>query len=87
MSWWGCRIKLNKESAIYTIKFDVNDTIYDKVMFFLKNISVSNLEVKKRDDSQIKNQDNIVSFFHNSPLAGNFDLSREKEIYEDRVSV
>ena len=72
---------------MYTIKLDVNDTIYDKVMFFLKNIPVSNLEVKKRDDSQIKSPDDIVSFFHNSPLTGNIDLSREKEIYEDRVSV
>ena len=32
---------------MYTIKLDVNDTIYDKVMFFLKNIPITNLEVKK----------------------------------------
>jgi len=72
---------------MYTIKLNVNDTIYEKVMFFLKNIPVSNLEVKKTEDSQDKTQDDIVSFFHNSPLTGNIVLTREKEIYEDRVSV
>ena len=72
---------------MYTIKLNVNDTIYEKVMFFLKNIPVSNLEVKKIEDSQDKTQDDIVSFFHNSPLTGNIVLTREKEIYEDRVSV
>jgi len=72
---------------MYTIKLDVNDTIYEKVMFFLKNIPVSNLEVKKIEDFQDKTQNNIVSFFHNSPLSGNIELVREKEVYEDRVSV
>jgi len=72
---------------MYTIKLDVNDTIYDKVMFFLKNIPVSNLEVKRTEDFQNKKQDDIVSFFHNSPLTGNIELTREKELYEDRVSV
>ncbi len=72
---------------MYTIKLDVNDTIYDKVMFFLKNIPVTNLEVKKSDDSVSVKKDDIVSFFHNSPLAGNIQLLREKETYEDRVSL
>ena len=71
---------------MYTIKLDVNDTIYDKVMFFLKNIPISNLEVQKSDDSQVKKQDDIVSFFHNSPLANNIQLIRDEEIYEDRIS-
>ena len=61
---------------MYTIKLDVNDTIYDKVMFFLKNIPVTNLEVKK---------DDIVSFFHNSPLVDSIELKRKDEIYKDRV--
>ena len=72
---------------MYTIKLDVNDTIYEKVMFFLKNIPVSNLEVKKTENFQDKTQDDIVSFFHNSHLSGNIELTREKEVYEDRVSV
>ena len=72
---------------MYTIKLDVNDTIYNKVMFFLINIPVSNLEVKKTDDSNLIEKDDIVSFFHNSPLKGNLELKREQELYEDRVSV
>ena len=72
---------------MYTIKLDVNDTIYDKVMFFLKNIPVTNLEVKKSDDSTSAKKDDIVSFFHNSPLVDSIELKRENEIYEDRVSL
>jgi len=72
---------------MYTIKLDVNDTIYDKVMFFLKNIPVTNLEVKKSDDTTSTKKDDIVSFFHNSPLVDNIELKREDEIYEDRVSL
>ena len=72
---------------MYTIKLDVNDTIYDKVMFFLKNIPVTNIEVKKSDENSSTKKDDIISFFHNSPLTGNIELTREKEIYEDRVSV
>ena len=72
---------------MYTIKLDVNDTIYEKVMFFLKNIPISNLEVKKTENFQSKKQDDIVSFFHNSPLTDTIELTREKELYEERVSV
>ena len=66
---------------MYTIKLDVNDTIYDKVMFFLKNIPVTNIEVKKSDENSSTKKDDIVSFFHNSPLTSNVELTREKEIY------
>ena len=71
---------------MYTIKLDVNDTIYDKVMFFLKNIPISNLEVKRTAQSDEKKQENIVNFFHNSPLRDNIQLTREEEVYEGRVS-
>ncbi|MEA1892695.1 MAG: hypothetical protein U9N33_08295 [Campylobacterota bacterium] len=71
---------------MYTIKLDVNDTIYDKVMFFLKNIPIKNLEVQKVDDSQVKRQDDIVSFFQSSPLKGELQLEREGEIYNEKVS-
>jgi len=72
---------------MYTIKIDVNDTIYDKVMFFLQNIPVSNLEVKKSDKNAPSKEDNIVNFFHNSPLSDNVRIEREREIYEDSVSL
>jgi ethanolamine utilization protein EutA (predicted chaperonin) len=71
---------------MYTIKLDVNDTIYDKVMFFLKNIPISNLEVKKSTADTQSKKDDIVSFFHNSPLTENIELAREKELYDERIS-
>lgn len=75
---------------MYTIKLDVNDSIYDKVMFFLKNIPVKNIEVKKIEDNHTQKKDDkkddIVSFFQSSPLKGEVDLDREKELYNDRVS-
>ena len=70
---------------MYTIKLDVNDTIYDKVMFFLKNIPIKNLEVKKIDDTKTQKKDDIVSFFRSSPLSG-IELERESELYSDRVT-
>jgi len=70
---------------MYTIKLDVNDTIYDKVMFFLKNIPIKNLEVKKVDDTQTQKKDDIVSFFRSSPLS-DIQLERESELYSDRVT-
>lgn len=70
---------------MYTIKLDVNDSIYDKVMFFLKNIPVKNLEVKKVADTQVQKKNDIVSFFQTSPLTGNILLEREDEIYNEKV--
>ena len=70
---------------MYTIKLDVNDTIYDKVMFFLKNIPIKNLEVKKVDDTQTQKKDDIVSFFRSSPLR-DIELERESALYSDRVT-
>ena len=70
---------------MYTIKLDVNDTIYDKVMFFLKNIPIKNLEVKKIDDTQTQKENDIVSFFRSSPLSG-IQFERESELYSDRVT-
>jgi len=70
---------------MYTIKLDVNDTIYDKVMFFLNNIPVKNLEVEKKDDIQTQKKDDIVSFFQSSPLS-EITLERDKQTYTDRVT-
>jgi len=71
---------------MYTIKLDVNDTIYDKVMFFLKNIPITNLEVEQKNDAQTQKKDDIVSFFQTSPLKGEISLQRDNEIYSDRVA-
>jgi len=71
---------------MYTIKLDVNDTVYEKVMFFLKNIPVKNIRVEKTDDREIKEQNDIVNFFQSSPIAGEISLERDSQTYTDRVS-
>ena len=71
---------------MYTIKLDVNDTIYEKVMFFLKNIPVKNLSVEKTDEDEAKKQNDIVTFFQSSPIKGEISLERESDIYSDRVT-
>lgn len=71
---------------MYTIKLDVNDTIYEKVMFFLKNIPVKNISVEKTDDLEVKKQNDIVTFFQSSPIKGEISLERESDIYSDRVT-
>jgi len=71
---------------MYTIKLDVNDTIYEKVMFFLKNIPVKNIKVEKVDDKESKKQNDIVTFFQSSPIAGKISLEQDSQTYTDRVA-
>ncbi len=59
---------------MYTIKVDVNDTIYDKVMLFLNSIPVKNMVIKKKDEKKPAKQNNIVNFFRSSPLVGEITL-------------
>lgn len=39
---------------MYTIKLDVDDTVYEKVISFLKNIPLVNLEVKKSNNKELE---------------------------------
>ena len=71
---------------MYTIKLDVNDSIYDKVMLFLKNIPVKNIVVEKKEETDTKKKDDIVHFFQSSPLVGEIEIERESQTYTDRVS-
>lgn len=71
---------------MYSIKLDVNEKIYDKVMLFLENISKKDLKIKEIKNIDDNKQDsNIVDFFRNSPLVGELDLKRESELYSQRV--
>ena len=70
---------------MYTIRLDVNDKIYDKVMFFLKSIPVKNIRVEKKDIKKSNDKNDIVTFFQSSPLAGEISLEREAEEYTNRV--
>lgn len=71
---------------MYTIKLDVNDSIYDKVMFFLNNISKNDLKIKEIKNHNEEPHNNLVEFFRNSPLVGEIELQRDSETYSDRVS-
>lgn len=64
---------------MYTIQFNLEDPMYDKVMLFLKHIPISNLEVQKIEKNEIEKKDNIVSFFQNSPLVGSISIERENK--------
>ena len=71
---------------MYSIKLDINDKIYEKVMFFLENIPKQDLtirEIKNYEDKLEEN--NLVDFFRKSPLVGEIEIKRDSEIYSDRV--
>ncbi len=71
---------------MYSIKLDINDKIYEKVMFFLENIPKQDLtirEIKNYEDKLEKN--NLVDFFRKSLLVGEIEIKRDSEIYSDRV--
>lgn len=71
---------------MHSVKLDINDTIFDKVMFFLNNIPSCDLKIKiEQSRENFKKADSLVSFFQNSPLHGEVKFEREKEVYEDRV--
>lgn len=70
---------------MYSIKLDVNEKIYDKVMFFLENIPKKDLTIREIKNIDDKQDSNIVDFFRNSPLVGELDLKRESELYSQRV--
>ena len=71
---------------MYTIRLDVNDKIYDKVMFFLKSVPVRNIRVEKKDIKKSEDKNDIVDFFQSSPLAGEISLERETEKYVNRIN-
>lgn len=71
---------------MYTIKIDVNDTVYDKVMLFLKKIPIKNIVVEKKDQRTSKSKENIVNFFQSSPLVDEIVLERDRETYTNRVA-
>ena len=70
---------------MYSVKFDINDNIYDKVMLFLDNISKQNLKIKEIKNYNNSKKDNLVDFFRKSPLVDEVSLSRENEVYLNRV--
>lgn len=71
---------------MYSIKLDINDKIYEKVMFFLENIPKQDLTIKEIKNFEDKlEENNLVDFFRKSPLVGEIEIKRDSEIYSDRV--
>ncbi len=73
-----------KGADMKTIRLDVEDSIFDNVMYFLNNLPKKdvklNIEARKKDSKQ----HSIVDFFQNSPLRDSIELERDREIYVDR---
>ena len=71
---------------MYSIKLDINDKIYEKVMFFLENIPKQDLTIKEIKNFDDKLEENsLVDFFRKSPLVGEVEIKRDSEIYSDRI--
>jgi hypothetical protein len=71
---------------MYSIKLDINDKIYEKVMFFLENIPKQDLTIKEIKNFDDKLEENsLVDFFRKSPLVGEVEIKRDSEIYSNRV--
>lgn len=71
---------------MYSIKLDVNDNIFDKVMYFLKNIPSDDIKIKEIQNTKIENKNDLVKFFQSSPLVDTINLNRETEQYTNRVN-
>ena len=69
-----------------TIELNINDSIYDNVMFFLSGISKNDIKIVEKTEEKKDSLNNIVDFFQNSPLVDNIVLTRDKELYKQRLS-
>jgi len=70
-----------------TVELNINESIADKVMFFLNNISKTDIKVvEKSKNAQYYFKHNIGDFFQNSPLVDTISLERGKEIYDSRIT-
>lgn len=72
---------------MHSIKLEISDTVFDKVMFFLNSISKRDLVIKEIDNLEKKEKsDDLVSFFKSSPLYDSaVYFEREHEPYKQRV--
>ena len=68
---------------MHTIKIDVSDTFYDKVMLFLQNLPKNDIKLYSKES--LKDKDTLTDFFKNSPLH-DISINREDEIYEDKIN-
>lgn len=58
---------------MHTVRLDINDSVFDKVMFLLRSLPKSEVKVRVEKESITEEKDDIVSFFQSSPLKGEVD--------------
>lgn len=72
---------------MYSIKLDIDDSVVDKVMFFLNSIPKKNIEIKKIDSVNTLKQQKLGDFFVQSPLHNEVKFSRDSELYKERITL
>jgi hypothetical protein len=70
---------------MYSIKLDVQDNIFDNVMYFLNNIPNNDIKIKEIHNLKSTQNDDLVSFFRTSPLIDEIVLDRSAEQYNNKV--
>ncbi len=68
---------------MHSIRIDVSDTIYDKVMFFLRHLPQT--DIKLYDRTKPQTTDKLSDFFKDAPLK-DLSFERDPEIYQSRVN-
>ena len=58
-----------------TIRLDVSNDIYDKVMTFIENLPKNKVKLQLEK----KESNSLVEFFQSSPLVGEVSLERNEE--------
>ena len=71
-----------------TVKLEINETIYEKIMAFLSLMPKDKVYIvtDKKAHKAKKENSSFVSFFQNSPLMDEVDLSRSEETYNGRIA-
>jgi len=66
---------------MHSIQLDINDTIFDKVMFFLNNMPSNEIKIKELENHTPSTNSTLVDFFQKSPLLNQLDLTRDTQEY------
>jgi hypothetical protein len=69
---------------VHTIKINVSDRLYEKVISFLRTLPSKEIELQTPKEKSPQ-ENTLVDFFHNSPLR-EISLERDQETYSERLS-
>ena len=69
---------------MHTIKINVSDRLYEKVISFLRTLPSKEIELQTPKEKSLQ-ENTLVDFFHNSPLR-EISLERDQETYSERLS-